>query len=155
MIYKLFRVKSEMNSVPFDNGWWDNVEINWIVIERDRPVISYMNAILDYNKLDSFLKMKAEKKFNEYFTEEEALGLNELLVSLELKNNPIELEEFILPLSASRLISENESSSNRKGTSVFHIHAFEGYNLPFKVIGVADYSTAIPRHTAAANNTEQ
>ncbi len=155
MYYKLYKIKSEIDNVPFDNGWWDSVEIDWKIIERDRPVISYSNAIIDYNKLDDYLKTRVENIFNEFLTEEEADALEELLLRLDFTNGIVETEEYVLPVSASKLMHDTGLTDKIKKTSVFHIHAFEKYDLPFKVIGVADYTNATPVHTVSSSNTEQ
>ena len=144
----LYRVRTVVASVPLDIGWYTDVPIVWYVADRESPVIPYWHAIMDYSVLSISAKERVERALNELFTADEAEQFIGFLGKVKNGNDSVLLEEQILPLHSSELVSLGESYQDDTRGSYFHIRTTEEYRLPFQVTGKAELGTLCPRNTA-------
>jgi len=138
---KIYRVISKVDNVPFNKGWYNNVHLDWFVVKRDRPIVSYWKNITNYLSLIDEAKNLVEFGINEFFSYNEVVKLKNLLISIEPTSREIQEIEIDLPIDPKDIspLGLKKISANY---SFFHLYAFEGYNLDFKVAGLASFKEA-------------
>lgn len=134
---KLFNVFSKMNSFRYKDLLYDNVRVNWFVIDRQLPHIAFEDAVSGYSQLEPMKKVLSEHYIKERFTLAEAEELLHFLTRVE----KIEtfLEALSLPVDGSK--KGYCDVSPVPGSGFIKLHTRISYNLNFKVEGY--FNTAL------------
>jgi len=127
---KIYEVNAIANQVTFNEHTYDNVVIDWFVVDRNQPILAYEEAIEGYATLSNEIRTQMENYINEKFTLEEANQLNEYL---KARNNILKIIELSLPFGDYRRGHKDIKAA--KGTGFYKLYKNKYYNLPFKVSG--------------------
>lgn len=128
---KLFNVYSIMNGFRYRDLMYDNLRINWFMVERELPHIAFEDAINDYAHLDPMKKVLAEQFIKELFTYDEAEELRNFLSRVEKIDTFLDTQA--LPVDGSK--KGYHDISPVPGADFIKLHTRVSYNLSFKVEG--------------------
>jgi DNA polymerase III delta prime subunit len=139
-VNKIFSVNSLVRNFPYQGKHYEEVKVNWFVLERKNPLVPYATAIQDYEQLDEKERAFPEEYVNEQFSHEEAGALRKYLDRQPATTTQIETIE--LP------VMPNVSGCRRLpaggGNDFLPLHRGKGYSLPFKVEGYFSVRYAEP-----------
>ena len=135
---RLFKILSIVNNFKFKDKSYDNVKINWFVIDRKSPVIPYEKVIMLYTRMSGNEKTNITQYIDEKFTLREGRLLEKYIETTpEIKTI---FEDIRIP------IVENVRSFNNiigvMNTSRIALYKKRDYNLPFKVEGIFNITDA-------------
>jgi len=138
---KLYHVYSSVSNFRYQGILYDNLKINWFVVGRKKPQISFDRAIANYSDLSPALRVHPEKYILERFTRMEADLLHGYLASAQKLDAVIEALE--LP------VSENERAYRGgpppPGTDFIQLFKKNSYDLAFNVDGIFNIKMADER----------
>jgi hypothetical protein len=127
----IYSVHSLARDFLYDGKQYEEVKINWFVLERKNPLAPYETSIQDYGQLDEKERIFPEVYVNEQFSREEAENLKKYLD--RRPEVTTQIEEIELP------VSPNASGCRRlprgAGNDFYILHGEKSYSLPFKVEG--------------------
>ena len=110
---------------------FENVKINWFVVDRAEPAIPYEYVLEEYWTMSTIHRADAEIFVKELFTYEE---LQQLKIFLkEEKNLEMEFEEVKIPVVGN--VKPWKHKSELPGSGYYRLHTKDTYYLPFKVEG--------------------
>ncbi len=134
---KLFNVYSIMNEFRYKDLLYDNLRINWFVVDRQLPHIAYEDAVSGFKQLDPMKKVLAENYVKERFTIGEAEELVHFLTRVE------KIDTFLEPLAMpiDSTAKGYGDTSPVPGADFIKLHSRVSYNLNFKVEGY--FNTAL------------
>ena len=121
----------------------NGVKVEWCFMDkRDTPPIPYAVGIENYERAcaESEGSTYAEMAIDELFTTEEAEALKEYLT--QVYDTSCEMEEPEIPIPASSVGTfcfYDAASESTEGC--ISLYKAEGYNLPFRVVGVYSVET--------------
>lgn len=134
---RLFHVVSIANNVQYNKVSYDNVTIDWFVVDRKKPPVPYENSIFNYHNLPQKQRENPEAFINELFTEDEALQIKEYL---EKRNNVVKIDPAELPIADIK--KGHKSFEVAEGTGFYVLHRKENYPFSFKVEGFFNVNLA-------------
>ncbi len=135
---RLFKILSIVNNFKFKDRVYDNVKINWFVVEREKPIIPYEKVIMLYSRMSGIEKTNIAQYIDEKFTLREGR-----LLEKYIENTPdikTIFEDIHIPI-----IENVRSFANIIGamnTSRITLYKKKDYNLPFKVEGIFNITDA-------------
>ncbi len=135
---RLFKILSIVNNFKFKDKEYDNVKINWFVVEREKPIIPYEKVIMLYSRMSGIEKTNITQYIDEKFTLREGR-----LLEKYIENTPdikTVFEDIHIPI-----IENVRSFANIIGamnTSRISLYNKKDYNLPFKVEGIFNITDA-------------
>lgn len=138
---KLFHVVSAVYNFHYKNTYYDNLRIDWFVVDRETPQLPFEEVILNYSELSPIESVHPENFIKECFTGEEA----ELLKSHLIFTEKMQAVIRACSLPVNKDASGYRSSPPPAGTDFIVLHKREGYNLPFKVEGIFNTKSAVER----------
>jgi hypothetical protein len=136
----IFSVHSLVRNFHYQGKYYEEVKVNWFVLERKEPLVPYAAAIQDYSQLDEKERAFPEEYLNEQFSREEAEALKKYLDLQPATTTRIDAIEFpVMPnvSGCQRLAAGN-------GNDFLPLHKGKGYSLPFKVAGYFSVRYAEP-----------
>jgi hypothetical protein len=137
---RIFAVHSLVRNFQYQGKQYEEVKINWFVLERKKPLVPYATVIQEYAQLDEKERVFPEEYVNEQFSQEEAEALKKYLDSQPTTTTHIEAIE--LP------VMPNASGCRRlaagSGNDFLALHRGKSYSLPFKVEGYFSVRFAEP-----------
>lgn len=135
---KLYYVYSLVNNFRYRDTFYDNLKINWFVVGRETPQVSFEKVITNYSGLSVTARVNPENHIKEKFTLEEAVLLKKFLVSMQMINAVI--EEKLLPISKDERGYHDLPPA--LGTDFIALYKKQRYNLPFNVEGIFNVKMA-------------
>ncbi|UCH97670.1 MAG: zinc ribbon domain-containing protein [Candidatus Aminicenantes bacterium] len=139
--YELYQVYSVINNFLYKGIYYDNLKINWFMIDRQEPPVPFEQAIANYKGISFASRAGPENHIKERFTREEAESLKKYLISAQ-KIKAV-LEGYPLPVNAT--VKGYRDAPPPPGTDFILLHKKASYNLPFKVEGVFNTKIADER----------
>ena len=137
----IFAVHSLVKNFAYKGTHYEEVKVNWFVLERKKPLLPYSEAIQDYGQLNEKERIFPEEYVNEQFNREEAEALKKYLERQAQTTTRIDAIE--LPVMA------NVSGCRRLAAGgdgdFMALHKGKSYDLPFKVEGYFSVRFAEPR----------
>ena len=136
----IFAVHSLVRNFRYQGKQYEEVKVNWFVLERKKPLLPYTEAIQDYAQLNEKERAFPEEYVNEQFNREEADALKKYLDRQPITTTRIEALELPVMANASgclRLAAGN-------GNDFLALHKGKNYSLPFKVEGYFSIRFAEP-----------
>ena len=137
---RIFAVHSLVRNFHYQGKHYEEVKINWFVLERKKPLVPYAEAIQDYAQLDEKERAFPEEYVNEQFSREEAEALKKYLDRQPATTTRIEAIE--LPVMAN--VSGCRRLAAGSGNDFLALHKGKNYSLPFKVEGYFSVRFAEP-----------
>lgn len=134
---RLFQVMSVANNVQYKKKSYDNVTIEWFVVDRKEPPVPFRDSIYNYHNLPEDQKKNTESYIKELFTEDEAHKIKEYL---EKRNNAVKIDPAELPISDIK--KGHQSFEVTEGTGFYVLHKKETYPFSFKVEGFFNVNLA-------------
>lgn len=134
---RLFHVMSVANNVQYKKTSYDNVTIEWFVVDRKEPPVPYRDSIFNYHNLSEEQRENTEAFISELFTEDEAQQIKEYL---ERRNNAVKIDPAELPISDNK--KGHKSFKVTEGTGFYVLHKKEHYPFSFKVEGFFNVNLA-------------
>ncbi len=138
---KLFRVYSTVNNFRYKDIFYDNLIVNWFMVGREVPPVTYEEEIENYSQLKTADRIHPENFVKERFTLKEAELLRHYLDTIEKLGASI--ESCPLPVSANA--SGYRDFPPPYGIDFLILHSRKYYNLPFKVEGIFNINAADER----------
>ena len=138
---RLFNVQSLVRNFLYQGKRYEEVKINWFVLERKQGLVPFAAAIQDYGQLDEKERAFPEEYVNEQFSREEAETLKLYLDRQPLTTTQIEAIELPVAANASGC---RRLSANAGGGAFLPLYKGKGYSLPFKVEGYFSVRFAEP-----------
>jgi hypothetical protein len=136
----IFNVHSLVRNFLFQGARYEEVKINWFVLERSEPLVPFAAAIQDYAHLDEAERAFPEEYLNEQFSRAEADALKKYLDRQPLTSTRIDAVE--LPVMAN--VSGCQRLPVGKDADFMPLHKGKAYSLPFKVSGYFNVRFAEP-----------
>jgi hypothetical protein len=140
-VERLFTVHSLVRNFLYQGNRYEEVKINWFVLERKQSLVPFAAAIQDYDQLDEKERAFPEEYVNEQFSREEAEALKNYLDHQPLTATRIEAVE--LPVAANASGCRRLSAAGAGG-AFLPLYKGKGYSLPFKVEGYFSVRFAEP-----------
>ncbi|MCX6554904.1 MAG: hypothetical protein NTZ12_07825 [Candidatus Aminicenantes bacterium] len=137
----LFTVHSLVRNFLFAGNRYEEVKINWFVVDRKQSLVPFAAAIQDYGQLDEKERAFPEEYVNEQFSREEAEGLKKYLDRQPLTTTEIEAIELPVVPNASGC---RRLTAVGGGGAFLPLYKGKGYSLPFKVEGYFSVRFAEP-----------
>jgi len=137
---RIFAVNSLVRNFHYQGKYYEEVKINWFVLERKMPLVPYAAAIQDYAQLDEKERVFPEEYVNEQFSQEEAASLKRFLDRQPATTTQIEAIE--IPVMAN--VSGCRRLAAGSGNDFLALHKGKNYHLPFKVEGYFSVRFAEP-----------
>jgi hypothetical protein len=138
IIVRLFQIMSIVNNFKFKGQRYDNVKINWYVVNRKTPVIVYDKVAVHYSRMSGNERLGIAQYIDEKFTLREGRLLEKYIENTsDIKTV---FEEIRIPI-----VENVRSFSNMIGvmnTSKISLYKKNNYNLPFKVEGIFNIKDA-------------
>jgi len=138
IIVRLFQIMSIVNNFQFKGQQYDNVKINWYVVNRKTPVIAYDKVAVHYSRMSGNERLNIAQYIDEKFTLREGRLLEKYIENTsDIKTV---FEEIRIPI-----VENVRSFSNMIGvmnTSKISLYKKNKYNLPFKVEGIFNIKDA-------------
>ena len=136
----IFGVHSLVRNFNYQGKHYEEVKINWFVLERKKPLVPYATAIQDYAQLDEKERAFPEEYVNEQFSLEEAEALKKYLDRQPATTTQIEAIELpVMPnVSGCRRLAAGSNGD------FLPLHKGKSYSLPFKVAGYFSVRFAEP-----------
>ncbi|MCX6558717.1 MAG: hypothetical protein NTW95_15015 [Candidatus Aminicenantes bacterium] len=138
---RLFTVHSLVRNFVYQGKRYEEVKINWFVLERKQSLVPFEAAIQEYVQLDEKERAFPEEYVNEQFSREEAEALKQYLDRQPLTTTLIETIELPVAANASGC---RRLSANAGGGAFLPLYKGKGYSLPFKVEGYFSVRFAEP-----------
>jgi len=129
--YDLFKVYSLVNNFIYKGSSYDNLKINWFVLNRREPVVPFEQAIENYSELPFTARVNPENFIKQCFTLAEAESLKQYLASAQKIRAVI--DGCPLPVKAN--VKGYRDVPPPPTTDYVLLHKKSSYNLPFKVEG--------------------
>lgn len=129
--YVLFQVHSVVNNFIYRGSSYDNMKINWFVINRQEPLVPFDQAIENYSELPFAARVNPENFIKQCFSMAEAESLKQYLASTQKIKAVI--EGCSLPVKAH--VNGYRDVPPPPGTDYVILHKKSSYSLPFKVEG--------------------
>ena len=139
--YKLFQVHSLVDNFIYKGISFDNLKINWFVINRQEPAVPFEQAIVNYLELPSAARVNPENFIKQCFTLAEAEALKQYLASTQKIKAVI--VGCSLPVKAH--VNGYRDVTPPPGTDYIILHKKPNYSLPFKVEGIFNTKMADER----------
>jgi hypothetical protein len=139
--YDLYQVYSVVNNFIYRGNSYDNLKINWFVINRQEPIVPFEKAIENYSELPFAARVNPENFIKQCFTLAEAESLKQYLVSAQKLSAVI--EGCLLPVKGH--VNGYRDVPPPPGTDYITLHKKPNYNLPFKVEGIFNTKMADER----------
>jgi len=127
----IFAVHSLVRNFPYQGKRFEEIKINWFVLERKNPLLTYAEAIQDYAQLNEKERIFPEEYVNEQFSREEAEALKKYLD--RQPDTATRIEAIELPVLAN--VSGCQRLTAGGGNDFLPLHQGKSYSLPFKVSG--------------------
>jgi len=140
-VESLFTVHSLVRNFLFAGNRYEEVKINWFVVDRKQSLVPFATAIQDYGQLDEKERAFPEEYVNEQFSQAEAGALKKYLDRQPLTTTQIEAIELPVVPNASGC---RRLTSNAGGGAFLPLYKGKGYSLPFKVEGYFSVRFAEP-----------
>jgi hypothetical protein len=139
-VNRIFAVYSLVRNFSYQGKHYEEVKVNWFVLERIKSLVPYAEAIQDYAQLDEKERVFPEEYVNEQFSQEEAESLKRYLDRQPATTTQIEAIELpVLPnVSGCRRLAAGS------GNDFLSLHKGKNYSLPFKVEGYFSVRCAEP-----------
>jgi hypothetical protein len=139
-VNKIFSVNSLVRNFSYQGKHYEEVKVNWFVLERIKSLVPYAEAIQDYAQMDEKERVFPEEYVNEQFSREEAEALKKYLDRQPATTTQIEAIELpVLPnVSGCRRLAAGS------GNDFLSLHKGKNYSLPFKVEGYFSVRFAEP-----------
>lgn len=137
---KIFSVNSLVKNFQYQGKYYEEIKINWFVLERKIPLVPYAEAIQDYTQLDEKERAFPEEYLNELFSREEADALKKYLD--RQPNTTTHIEKIELPVMPN--VSGCRRLAAGSGNDFLALHKGKNYPLPFKVEGYFSVRFAEP-----------
>jgi hypothetical protein len=137
---RIFAVNSLVWNFHYQGKYYEEVKINWFVLERKMPLVPYAEAIQDYAQLDEKERVFPEEYVNEQFSQEEAVSLKRFLDRQPATTTQIEAIE--IPVMAN--VSGCQRLAAGSGNDFLALHKAKNYALTFKVEGYFSVRFAEP-----------
>jgi len=135
---RLFKIVSVVNGFRYKENLYDNVKINWYIVNRKSPVIAYDKVVVLYSRMSGVERVNIAQYIDEKFTLKEGRMLEKYI-----ENTPdikTVFEEIRIPI-----VENVRSFANMIGvmnTSRIELYKKKNYNLPFKVEGIFNIKDA-------------
>jgi len=145
----IFAVHSLVRNFRYQGKQYEEVKINWFVLERKKPLLPYAEAIQDYGQLNEKERIFPEEYVNEQFSREEAEALKKYLerqAQTTTQINAIELPVMPNASGCRRLAVGGDSD-------FLALYKGKSYSLPFKVTGYFNVRFAEPKITGDDRET--
>jgi hypothetical protein len=139
--YDLYQVYSVVNNFIYKGLSYDNLKINWFVINRQEPIVPFEQAIENYSELPFAARINPENFIKQCFTLGEAESLKQYLASTQKIKAVIEG----CPLPVKGHVNGYRVIPPQPGTDYIALHNKPGYSLPFKVEGIFNTKMADER----------
>ncbi|MBK9712764.1 MAG: hypothetical protein IPO81_15845 [Kouleothrix sp.] len=68
MIDELYGASSIVERLQHSGAWYRAVEVEWVYVDRARPIAPYPTLIADYHRLGDSERIRAEQYMDELFT---------------------------------------------------------------------------------------
>jgi hypothetical protein len=132
---KLYQPRTIVPEFPHRGRLYKDVQIIWLVRDRQEPIVLYEESIKGYSRLEDSNKFYAEQSLQELFTELELKQLQEYLLLVHDDTDCL-VEVVSLPLASKSF----PLSGIPVGSSSdwYELHREPEYALPFKVMGFFD-----------------
>jgi len=132
---KLYQPRTIVPEFPHRGRLYKDVQITWLVQDRQEPIVLYEESIKGYRRLEDSNKFYAEQSLQELFTELELKQLQEYLLLVHDDTDCL-VEVVSLPLASKSF----PLSGIPVGSSSdwYELHREPEYALPFKVMGFFD-----------------
>lgn len=141
--YDLFQVYSVVNKFIYKGSSYDNLKINWFVLNRQEPIVPFEQAIENYLELPLTARVNPENFIKQCFTLAEAESLKQYLASIQKIRAVIQG----CPLPVKARVNGYRDVPTAPGTDYVILHKKSYYNLPFKVEGFFNTKMADERIT--------
>ena len=139
--FQLVQVYSVVNDFRYKDLHYDNLKVNWFVVDRSAPPVPFEQSIADYQELSLTSRIGPENFIKQRFTLEEAKLLKQYL------HSTLNVLAFIegCPLPVSSNSHGYRDLPPPPGIDFFILHQKRTYQLPFKVEGIFDIRMADER----------
>jgi hypothetical protein len=136
--YELYQVHSVMNNFIYRGISYNNLKINWFVVNRKEPLVSFEQAIENYSELPFAARVNPENFIKQCFTLAEAESLKRYLADAQ------KIKAVIVgcPLPVKGHVNGFRDVPPPPGTDYVILHKKPNYNLPFKVEGIFNIKVA-------------
>ena len=130
--YDLYQVHSVVNNFIYRGIYYNNLKINWFVINRKEPVVPFERAIENYSELPFAARVNPENFIKQCFTLAETESLEQYLASTQ------KIKAIIVgcPLPVKGHVNGFRDVPPPPGTDYVILHKKPNYNLSFKVEGI-------------------
>ena len=139
--YDLFQVHSVVNNFVYKGSSYDNLKINWFVINRQLPIVPFDQAIENYVELPFAARINPENFIKQCFNLAEAESLKQYLISTQKIRAIIDG----LPLPVKAHVNGYRDVPPKPGMDYIILHKKSNYSLPFKVEGIFNTKMADER----------
>jgi hypothetical protein len=139
--YDLYQVHSIVNNFIYKGISYDNLKINWFVINRQEPVVPFEHSIKNYSELPFAARISPENFIKQCFTLAEAESLKQYLASTQ----KIKAVIAGCPLPVKGHVNGYRDVPPPPGTDYIPLHKKTNYNLSFKVEGIFNTKIADER----------
>jgi hypothetical protein len=139
--YDLYQVHSVVNNFIYKGNSYDDLKINWFVINRQKPIVPFEQAVENYTELPFASRVNPENFIKQCFTWQEAESLNQYLASTQ----KIKVVIVGCPLPVKAHVNGYRDKLPAPGTDYVTLYKKTSYNLSFKVEGVFNIKIANKR----------
>jgi hypothetical protein len=129
--YQLYKVYSIINNFLYRGTYFDNLKIDWFVVDQQELHVPFEKAIEGYKQLSLTARISPQNYITQCFSWEQANLLKKYLASLQKTNATI--QGCQLPVGSN--VSGYRDVPPPRGTDFILLHKKSIYNLPFKVEG--------------------
>lgn len=120
----------------------DGVKLNWIYLNRTKPVGAFEHLINNYRRTDKTVRTFLEHYVMELFTSEEAEKLRSYL--LQTQDIELHIHEESLPVSGGPMPMPYRQAPLGTGRGFYHLPEPDRRLLPFEVCAYYDVSACPP-----------
>lgn len=137
---RIFSVHSLVRNFLYRGTRYEEVKVNWFILDRERPLVTFAEAIQDYAQLDEKERAFPEDYLNEQFSLAEAEALKKYLDRQPLTTTRIDAIELpVMPnVSGCRRLAPGQDGD------FMPLYKGKSYSLPFAVAGYFNIRFAEP-----------